>query len=361
MVAQLPAGETVSALGINVDKEKTHVIEITRREVGVKDVRVQIQYCGICHSDLHFLRQEWGSTKLPAVPGHEIVGIVTNIGSEVSKYKIGDTVGVGCFVDSCRTCDYCSQDSVPYCKEGATATYGSDINDTVGHTLGGYSEAIVVDESFVLSIPKNLDYAAVAPLLCAGITVWSPMKHYGVKAGSHVAILGLGGLGHMAVKLAVALGAKVTVLSRSSGRIEDAYRLGASNVVITSDKEAFAAAANTVDFIIDTVSADHDVNSLTNLLKPDGTIILLGASPSLTISPFSLIMKRIKLGGSLVGGIKETQELLDFCGKHNITSDIELVGVEKIEKAFERILKSDVKFRFVLDIAGTLNKNVIVE
>ncbi|KAJ3085305.1 hypothetical protein HK100_009093 [Physocladia obscura] len=360
MSAKLPTGEKVYAIGTTEARQKLHLIEIPRRKVGAKDVRIKIEYAGVCHSDLHFNRQEWGTTGMPNVPGHEIVGFVTDVGAQVTKFKTGDTVGVGVFVDSCRKCDECTRDLVPYCAKGVIQTYGSPVNDEIGHTLGGYSEAIVVDEAYVLSIPKNLDLAAAAPLLCAGITVWSPMKHFGVKAGDHVGVLGLGGLGHMAVKLAVALGAKVTVLSRSTGKSDDAYRLGASKVLITSDKHAFAAANRTFDFIIDTVSAPHDLNEISTLLRTDGTIVLLGVIPNLDISPATMIFKRIKIAGSLVGGLTETQEMLDFCGKHNITSDIELVSVNQTEQAWERMLKSDVKFRFVLDIAGTLNKNAIV-
>ncbi|KAJ3120417.1 hypothetical protein HK100_012799 [Physocladia obscura] len=358
----MTVNEQVYAIGITEAHQKMHLIEIPLRPVGAHDVHIKIQYCGICHSDLHHVKQEWGLTKFPAVPGHEIVGTVSAVGSEVSKYKIGDSVGVGCIVNSCRTCEECSNHSEQYCNNGMTGTYGAPSQDPLGHTCGGYAEAIVVDENYVLSIPANLDLAAAAPLLCAGITVWSPMKYYGVKTGDSVAVLGLGGLGHMAVKFAAALGAKVTVLSRSAGKTDDAYRLGATNVLITSDKAAVAAARKSFNFIIDTVSAEHDLNAMTSLLKTNGSLILVGASPQpLGLSPFALIPKRIKIGGSMVGGIKETQDMLDFCGTHNITSDIELIGVDKTETAYERVLKSDVKFRFVLDIAGSLNKDVVVE
>ncbi|KAJ3112397.1 hypothetical protein HK100_002350 [Physocladia obscura] len=357
---QLPTGEKVCAIGTTETDQKLRLIEIPRRKVGTKDVRIQIQYAGICHSDLHSSRQEWGKTQMPNVPGHEIVGFVTAVGSQVSKFKVGDIAGVGNFVNSCGSCNECSHDMVQYCVEGVVFTYGSPVNDEVGHTLGGYSEAIVVNEDYVFSIPKNLSLAGVAPLLCAGITVWSPMKHFGVKTGDHVGVLGLGGLGHMAVKLAVALGAKVTVLSHSSKKSDDAYRLGASNFIVTSDTKALSAADRTLDLVIDTVWAPHDLNGISKLLQTDGTIVILGMGKTLEISPTTMVFKRIKVAGSLVGGLKETQEMLDFCGKHNITSDIELVSVNQTEKAWDRMLKSDVKFRFVLDIAGTLNKEAIV-
>ncbi|KAJ3086143.1 hypothetical protein HK100_008796 [Physocladia obscura] len=367
----MTTNEQVYAIGINSTAEKLHLIEIPRRIVGPTDVRIQIQYCGICHTDIHHVRQEFGQTKLPAVPGifrefylnrncltgmpgHEIVGVVTNVGSEVTKYKVGETVGVGCLVDSCRTCNECARNTEQYCASGngAIGTYGYPLEkDPLGFTQGGYSQAIVVDEHFVLSIPAGLELAAAAPLLCAGITVWSPIQYYGVKAGDSVA-----------VKFAVALGATVTVLSRSAAKTDDAHRLGASAILITSDQEAFKAAHGSFTFIIDTVSAQHDLNALCSLLKPDGTLILVGVSPQpLAISPFALIAKRVKIGGSGAGGIKETQEMLDFCGKHNITCDIELVSVNQTEQAYERVLNSDVKFRFVLDVAGTLNKDAVVE
>ncbi|KAI9344562.1 NADP-dependent alcohol dehydrogenase C [Obelidium mucronatum] len=326
------------------------------------DVHIAIEYCGICHSDLHHSRGEWGTAKKPAVPGHEIIGTVTATGENVTKFKKGDTAGVGCFVDSCRSCKECTQELIQYCSKGTTGTYGSPLTDGTGHTFGGYSQAIVVDENYVLRIPSTLDKAAAAPLLCAGITVWSPIRHYGIKKGDDVAVLGLGGLGHMAVKLASAIGANVTVLSRSPSKNEDALRLGAQRILITSNEAEFKAANRTFDFIIDTVSAEHDLAAYLSLLRTDGTLILVGGSPDpFTLPAFSLIPRRIKVGGSLVGGIKETQELLDFCGEKGIVSDVEVVKVEYAEKAWERMLVSDVKFRFVLDIGGGLGKDTVVE
>ncbi|KAJ3058594.1 hypothetical protein HDU98_005305 [Podochytrium sp. JEL0797] len=356
--------EQVFALGVTDSNPKLALLQIPRRALRANDVHIKIDFCGMCHSDLHHARGEWGVAKKPAVPGHEIVGHVTAVGGAVTKFKVGATVGVGCFVDSCRNCGECKDALIQYCANGVTGTYGdkTKAGDAVAHTIGGYSQAIVVDENYVLSIPSNLSKAAAAPLLCAGITVWSPMKHYGVKAGSRVAVLGLGGLGHMAVKFAAAMGAHVTVLSRSVSKSAEAIALGAEKILITSDAAAMKAAARSFDFIVDTVSAQHDLASYLALLGTDGTHILVGGSPDPFVLPaFSLIPRRIKIGGSLVGGIKETQEMLDFCGEHNITSDIELVGANYAEKAWERMLKSDVKFRFVLDINASLNKDTVVE
>ncbi|KAI8615206.1 alcohol dehydrogenase zinc-binding domain protein [Chytriomyces sp. MP71] len=354
--------QQVFAIGVTEENKKLSLVQITRREPGANDVAIEIDYCGVCHSDLHHARDEWGEAKKPAVPGHEIVGHVTAVGSGVTKFKVGDAVGVGCFVDSCRTCTECKDDLIQYCANGVTGTYGAPDKSSPGQfTLGGYSQAIVVDENYVLRVPDNLDLAAAAPLLCAGITVWSPMAHYGVKAGSKVAVLGLGGLGHMAVKFASKLGAHVTVLSRSANKTDEAKKLGAEDLLLTSDPEAFKAASRTFDFIVDTVSDNHDINAYCSLLRTDGTLILVGGSPSpLTLHAFSLIPKRIKIGGSLVGGIKETQEMLDFCGKHNVVSEIELIKAEYTEKAWDRVVKSDVKFRFVIDIKGSLNKDTVV-
>ncbi|KAI8842238.1 NADP-dependent alcohol dehydrogenase C [Chytriomyces cf. hyalinus JEL632] len=352
----------VLAIGVTETQTKLHLLTIPRRAVGPNDVDIKIEYCGMCHSDLHHCRQEWGETKKPSVPGHEIVGIVTQVGAKVSKFSVGQTVGVGCFVDSCRECKECSDDLIQYCAKGVTGTYGAPVKDGTGHTHGGYSQAIVVDENYVLSIPSNLDQAAAAPLLCAGITVWSPMKHYGVKAGSRIAVLGLGGLGHMAVKFASKMGAHVTVLSRSENKKPEALALGAEALLVTSDKEAFKRASRSFDFVIDTVSDDHDLASYLSLLGTDGTYILVGGSPKpFALPAFSLIPKRIKIGGSLVGGIKETQEMLDFCGANNIVSEIELVKAEYAEKAWDRMQKSDVKFRFVIDVGRSLNKDTHVQ
>ncbi|KAJ3319113.1 hypothetical protein HDV06_006672 [Boothiomyces sp. JEL0866] len=354
--------QQVLAIGAKDYKGVLELLEIPRRSVGPKDVKIKVKYCGMCHSDLHHCRGEWGQCGLPSVPGHEIVGTVEQVGSEVTKFKVGQIAAVGCFVNSCGTCDECKRGDVQYCANGRTDTYGSPQSDGTSHTHGGYSESIVVTEGFVLHVPQNLDLAAAAPLLCAGITLWSPIKHYGLKAGDNVAVLGLGGLGHMGVKLAKALGCHVTVLSRSPSKNDEAYKLGAEKVLITTDSEAFKAANRTFDYILDTVSAKHDLGAYLGLLKTDGTLVIVGGVPEpLELRTFSLIGRRLKIGGSLVGSVKETQEMLDFCGEHNITADIELVPASYANKAWERMLKSDVKFRFVLDIENTLNKDLKVE
>ena len=320
-----------------------------RREPGPQDVAINIEFCGICHSDIHTARSEWGPTQYPCVPGHEIVGRVHAVGANVKKFKVGDTVGVGCMVDSCQHCANCEEGLEQYCLNGFTGTYNSSTKDG-SYTKGGYSNFIVVNEHFVLNIPKNLDLAATAPLLCAGITTFSPMRHVGVKRGDKIGILGLGGLGHMGVKLAASFGAEVTVLSHSPHKREDAKRLGAHNFVLTSDSEAAQKYSGYFHYILDTVSAKHDIGQALSFLKRDGTLMLVGASEKpLDLSTFSLIMGRKKIMGSLIGGIPETQEMLDHCGKHGIMSDIEMIPAEKINVAYERTLKSDVKYRFVID------------
>ncbi len=320
-----------------------------RREPGSEDVAINIEFCGICHSDIHTARSEWGPTPYPCVPGHEIVGRVQSVGSAVKKFKVGDAVGVGCMVDSCQTCDSCEEGLEQYCEKGMVGTYGSPTKDG-DYTKGGYSSHIVVNQRFVLSIPKNLDLAATAPLLCAGITTYSPLKHVGVKKGDRVGVLGLGGLGHMGVKIAASFGAEVTVLSRSPGKQADAKKLGAHNFILTSDSGAVAKHAQYFDYILDTVSAPHDLAQAFGMIKREGTLILVGASEKPLLLPaFPLIMKRRKMMGSLIGGLPETQEMLDHCGKHGIVSDIELISPEKINEAFDRTVKSDVKYRFVID------------
>lgn len=320
-----------------------------RRTPGPKDVAIDIEFCGICHSDIHTARSEWGPAKYPCIPGHEIVGKVRAIGNEVKKFKLGDTVGVGCMVGSCRECKSCKEGLEQYCDQGMVGTYDASLPNG-DYTKGGYSTHIVVDEYFVLNIPKNLNLAAAAPLLCAGITTYSPLKHVGVKKGDRVAILGLGGLGHMGVKLAASFGAEVTVLSRSPNKKDDAKKLGAHNFVLTSDKNAVAQHTKYFDYILDTVSAPHDLGQAFGMIKREGTLIMVGASDKpIPLSPFGLIMNRRNMMGSLIGGIPETQEMLDHCGKHNIVCDIELIHPEKINEAYERTLKSDVKYRFVID------------
>ncbi len=322
-----------------------------RRDVGARDVQIDILFCGICHSDLHTVRGEWGAITYPQVPGHEIVGRVTAVGADVKTHKVGDLVGVGCMVDSCRVCDSCKAGDEQYCETGMTGTYDSVEKETGRRTQGGYSTGIVVNEDFVLRVPENLDSAAVAPLLCAGITTWSPLRHWKVGPGSRVGIVGLGGLGHMGVKLAVALGADVTVFTTSADKVEDAKRLGAHHVVISKDKAQMKAAKNSLDLILDTVSAPHDIPAEMALLRLNGVLCLLGGSPEShpAPTPFTFILKRRSLAGSLIGGIRETQEMLDFCGQHGITSDIELISAADVNTAYERMLKSDVKYRFVID------------
>jgi uncharacterized zinc-type alcohol dehydrogenase-like protein len=326
---------------------------IKRREPGPKDVQIEILYCGVCHSDLHTARNEWTNTTYPVVPGHEIVGRVSKVGDEVRKFKAGDIAGVGCLTDSCRECESCKAGLENYCERGAEFTYNSEDKHLGGVTYGGYSGSIVVDESYVLRIPKNLDPAAAAPLLCAGITTYSPLHHWKVGKGRKVGVVGLGGLGHMGVKLAHALGAHVVLFTTSAHKTEDAKRLGADEVVVTKDPQQLEKHANTFDFILDTVSADHDLNIYLNLLKRDATMVLVGAPEKpVPVAAFSLIPKRRQFAGSMIGGLPETQEMLDFCGKHGITSDIEIIPIQKINEAYERMLKSDVKYRFVIDMAS---------
>jgi len=325
---------------------------IVRREPTATDVQIQIQYCGVCHSDLHFARNEWGFTQYPAVPGHEIVGKVTAVGSGVKKFKVGDTVGVGCLVDSCRTCPDCRDGLEQFCTN-MVMTYGSMDKHLNAPTLGGYAQSIVVTEDFVLRMPANLNLAAAAPLLCAGITTYSPLKHWKVGPGQKVGIVGLGGLGHMGVKFARAFGAQVVLFTTSPNKVADGKRLGAHEVVISKDEAQMAAHANSFDFILDAVSATHDLNAYFNLLKRDGNLTLVGAPEKpLPVAAFPLIFRRRSFSGSLIGGLTETQEMLDFCGKHNITCDIEMIRMDEINTAYERMLKSDVKYRFVIDMAS---------
>ena len=326
---------------------------IERREPRERDVVIEISHCGICHSDIHQARNEWNNAIYPMVPGHEIVGKVTRVGSAVKKLAVGDTVGVGCLVDSCRTCPSCKDGLEQYCEAAMVGTYNAYEKGTKDITFGGYSERIVTDEDFVLKVSPKLDPARVAPLLCAGITTWSPLRHWKVQKGQRVGVIGLGGLGHMAVKLARALGAEVTVFTTSPSKKADALALGAHDVVLSKDAAAMAAQAERFDFIIDTVSAPHDYNAIIGLLKRDGALTLVGAPPTpAEIIGFGLIMKRRSVSGSLIGGIKETQEMLDFCAEHEILADVEVIAASKINEAYERMLKGDVKYRFVIDIAS---------
>lgn len=325
---------------------------IERRDLTENDVQIEILFCGICHSDLHMVRDEWGGTVYPIVPGHEIVGRVTQVGSAVTEFQPSDLVGVGCMVDSDGTCHQCRAGFEQFCSN-MIQTYNSADKHLGGVTYGGYSDSIVVDRRFVLRVPPNLKLAGVAPLLCAGITTYSPLRHWGVTEGKKVGVVGLGGLGHMGVKLAHAMGAHVVVFTTSPDKKEDALRLGANEVVVSRNPDEMQQHAGSFDFILDTVSADHDINAYLNLLAIDGSITLVGAPPKpLEISAFSLIMGRHNLSGSMIGGITETQEMLDFCGEHNITADVEVIPIQKVNEAYDRLLKSDVKYRFVIDMAS---------
>ncbi|MEI5997435.1 NAD(P)-dependent alcohol dehydrogenase [Paraburkholderia bengalensis] len=343
---------TTYAYAASDAQSKLAPFEFQRRDLREHDVQMEVLFCGVCHSDLHQARNEWKNTMYPVVPGHEIVGRVTKVGPDVSKYKVGDLVGVGCLVDSCRTCASCQEGLEQYCENGFVGTYNGNDRQTGAVTYGGYSTQLVVDEDFVLRVPENLDPAGVAPLLCAGITLYSPLRTWGAGLGKKVGIVGLGGLGHMGVKLAHAMGAHVVLFTTSPSKIKDAKRLGADEVVISKDAAQMEAHLNSFDLIVNTVAAQHDLNPFISLLKRDGTLTLVGAPEHDHPSPqvFNLIMKRRRLAGSLIGGIAETQEMLDFCGKHGITSDIEMISMHQINDAYERMLKSDVKYRFVIDL-----------
>jgi uncharacterized zinc-type alcohol dehydrogenase-like protein len=329
---------------------------INRREPTPTDVAIDIHYCGVCHSDLHFARNEWGQTTYPVVPGHEILGRVTKVGSAVKKFKVGDLAAIGCLVDSCRTCESCARGLEQFCLNGPVFSYNGPDKHSGGLTYGGYSTDIVCDEAFTLKVPANLDPAAASPLLCAGITTYSPMRHWNVQKGQKVGIVGLGGLGHMGVKFAHAFGAHTVLFTTSPSKIADGKALGADEVVISKNEEEMAKHAASFDFILNTVSAEHDLNAFLAMLKLDGTLVMVGAPPNpLPVAVFSLLFPRKTLAGSLIGGLPETQEMLDFCGKHNITCDIELINMQDINKAYERMLKSDVKYRFVIDMASLKN------
>lgn len=327
--------------------------EFPRRKTSANDIRIEIEFCGLCHSDIHTARNEWKNTSYPCVPGHEIIGKVIELGAAVKSFNLGQRVGVGCMVDSCKTCSHCKAGEENYCLGGLTGTYNSPhrrhINEEdMPHTLGGYSSQIVVDQEFVLRLPEGMDPAASAPLLCAGITTYSPLKKVGLKKDDKLAVMGLGGLGHMAVKIGAAMGAEVTVLSRSPSKEKDAQRLGASHFVLTSGE--MSPYRGHFDYILDTVSAAHDLGEVLSLLKLDGTLIMVGVPEKpLALATIQIIAQRRKIMGSLIGGIRETQEMLDFCAKHDITSDIELIAAKDINAAYERTLSSDVKYRFVLD------------
>jgi uncharacterized zinc-type alcohol dehydrogenase-like protein len=328
---------------------------IARRAVGPDDVEFEILYCGVCHSDLHTVRNEWAAwpTVYPCVPGHEIVGRVTKVGAKVTRFRAGDLAAVGCMVDSCGRCEPCAAGLEQYCTQGCIQTYNSPDAILGGPTFGGYSESITVKESFTLKVSPNLDLAAAAPLLCAGITTYSPLRHWNVGPGKRVGIVGLGGLGHMGVKFARAFGAHVVLFTTSAGKVQDGLRLGAHEVAVTKDAEAMKQYASSLDFILDAVSAEHDINAYLRLLKLDGTLTLVGAPERpLPVAAFNLLMPRRSFAGSGIGGIKETQEMLDFCADHGIVSDIEMIRIDHINEAYERMLRSDVRYRFVIDMAS---------
>ncbi|MBS1738758.1 MAG: NAD(P)-dependent alcohol dehydrogenase [Bacteroidetes bacterium] len=343
----------VKAFGTTAPEADLKQLNIIRRDVTAKDVEIEILFCGVCHSDLHTARNEWGGTIYPNVPGHEIVGRILKVGSGVSKFKIGDLAGVGCLVDSCRECESCKEGLEQFCEKGNTQTYNGHEKQLNQQTFGGYSERVVVNEDFVLRIPKELDLAATAPLLCAGITTYSPLRHWNVGPGTKVGIVGIGGLGHMGVKIAKAMGAYVVVITTSAAKVTDAKRLGADEVILSKDAEQMKKNSGTLHFILDCVSAQHDINAYIKLLKRDGALALVGAPElPLPVAAFSLISGRKSFAGSLIGGIKETQEMLDFCGEHHITSDIEMINMQDINLAYDRLLKGDVKYRFVIDMAS---------
>ncbi|MCL5129427.1 NAD(P)-dependent alcohol dehydrogenase [Algibacter sp. L4_22] len=348
---------TVKAYGATASTEDLKPLDIQRRAVGADDVKIDISFCGVCHSDIHTVRNDWKGSTYPVVPGHEIIGRVTEVGNSVSNYKVGDLVGVGCLVDSCHTCPSCEQDLEQFCEKGATWTYNSPDKNIEGkQTYGGYSTSMVVDKEFVLRIPENLDEAGTAPLLCAGITTWSPLSHWNVKKGDKVGIIGLGGLGHMGVKFAHALGAHVVMITTSPEKGKDAKALGAHEVLVSKDADDMKKHQGSFDFILNTIPVGHEMDPYLGLLKIDATMVLVGAIDAL--KPFhggNLIMGRKRIAGSLIGGIKETQEMLDFCGKHNITSDIELIDMQDINSAYERVTSNDVKYRFVIDMKSLKN------
>jgi len=346
---------TTKAYGAYAPDKPLEPIDIERRHPGPRDVQIEIAFCGVCHSDLHTVRAEWGGTLYPCVPGHEIVGHVSAAGAEVTGFKVGDTVGVGCLVNSCQHCASCAEGLEQYCENGFVATYNSPIEDPPGHTLGGYAQRIVVDDKFVLKIrhPEE-QLAAVAPLLCAGITTWSPLRHWNAGPGKKVGIVGIGGLGHMGVKLAHAMGAHTVAFTTSESKREDAKALGADEVIVSRNAEEMKAHAGSFDFILNTVAASHDLDAYTLLLKRDGTLCLVGVPEHPHPSPDvgALIFKRRAIAGSLIGGLAETQEMLDFCAEKGIVADIEMIPVQQIDEAYDRMQKSDVKYRFVIDNAS---------
>lgn len=344
--------ETVGYAAKSQGSELTE-FSFERRDLRNNDVEIEILYCGVCHSDLHAVRNDWGGSRYPLVPGHEIVGKVMSVGSDVTKYKQGDTVAVGCMVDSCKSCDQCDNNEEQFCREGMVGTYAGKDRVSGEMTQGGYSKHVVVREEFVLSVPKNLELSRVAPLLCAGITTYSPLHKWGVKKGSRVAVVGLGGLGHMAVKNAVAMGASVTVVGRSESKKDDAVELGAQHYLVSSNDDAMKSAQSAFDVIIDTVPVKHDLSIYTPLLDIDGTLVIVGqVGPVDELSTVPLLMGRRRIAGSLIGGIAQTQQMLDFCGENNVLPECEMINIDEINTAYERMEKSDVRYRFVIDMAS---------
>jgi uncharacterized zinc-type alcohol dehydrogenase-like protein len=351
-VVESKAGLKTPAYAAQSAKSPLAPFTIERHKPRSHEVLIDILYCGVCHSDIHMVGNDLGISIFPMVPGHEIVGRVVEVGDHASKWKEGDIVGVGCFVDSCRHCEACRAGEEQYCEEGMTLTFSGYERDGKTPIYGGYSTRITVDENYVLRIPEGIPLERVAPLLCAGITNYSSLKYFGVKAGDKVAVVGLGGVGHLTVKLAHALGANVTVLSHSPNKRDDALRLGADDFIATKDESAFKENAGRFDFIFDAVSAQHDYNAYLNLLKRDGTMVLLGLPEPSPVAAALLVFKRAKLAGSLIGGIRETQEMLDFCAEHGVAADVEVIPIDKVNEAFERMLKGDVRYRFVIDMAS---------
>ncbi len=343
----------VQAYATHSPTDQLHPFQFMRRDVGPRDVKMEILFCGVCHSDLHQAHNDWKNSIYPMVPGHEIVGRVTEVGGEVKKFKTGELGGVGCFVDSCRVCPSCTAGLEQYCVEGCTQTYNGYERDGKTPTYGGYSTHIVVDQDYLLHVSEKLPPAAVAPLLCAGITTWSPLRHWKIGKGSRIGVVGLGGLGHMAVKFGAAFGAEVTLFSTSPDKEADGKKLGAHRFAMTKDPDTFKKLAGQLDFIIDTVSAPHDYSAYLSTLKLDGTMVCVGVpEDNISFPPFSVIMGRRSLAGSAIGGIAETQEMLDFCAEHNIVADVEVIPIQKINEAYDRMLKNDVKYRFSIDMAS---------
>ncbi len=346
----------VKAYAAQAIKSQVKPFDIERRKITPNDIKIEIDYCGVCHSDLHQVNNDWKNSMYPVVPGHEIVGRVTEIGSSVTNFKVGDVVGVGVLVDSCKSCNSCKEDLEQYCENGATFTYNAPDKHLGGHTYGGYSESVVVDQAFVLSIPKTIDAKAAAPLLCAGITCWSPLRYWNVKKGDKVGVIGLGGLGHMGIKFAHALGANVVMITTSPSKAADAKKLGADEVLISKDEAQMQQHANSFDFLLNTIPVRHDLNPYLSLLKRDATMAIVGAiEPLDSFHGALLIGGRKRIAGSMIGGLKETQEMLDFCGEHFIDSDIEMINIQDINEAYARMVKSDVKYRFVIDMKSLKN------